>query len=370
MSATQCAEKLILRSSSQVSSRRKTIMKKLFTLAAAFAITTLVVATTGCGSDSTPKPLITYVARSSSDSYAPHLFTLSATTATPTAVAISIPSSSFFVAPNSGATAVTYSRTDDNGDDGIDVFLMGTDGQEKPLTTDGESLDSAFSPDAKTIVYVDESNGGDEISTTNADGSNQKALYSPAPDVAYAYYPEFSPDGKSVVFYIEVTSSEPQAQTRRSGLSGISSRKYFHSRHAGASVHRSAHPQVADPTVSGWYTMALTDQSPTLVYATTDVFGPAFFSANGKALLLTVCDDSACNIASSDFNGTLTQLTTGTTTENFAPVAYGNLILFNQYDSTNSSWDIYVMDQTGTNQILVSSTANTYESLIDAYWED
>lgn len=160
-------------------------MKKLLTLAAAFAITTLVVATTGCGSDSTPKPLITYVARSNSDGYAPHLFKLSAPTATPIAVAISIPPSSFFVAPNSTATAVTYSRSD-NGGDGIDVFLMGTDGQEKPLTTDGESLDSVFSPDAKTIAYVDESNNGDQIFTMNADGSNQKAFYAPAPDVAYA----------------------------------------------------------------------------------------------------------------------------------------------------------------------------------------
>ncbi|MGA3103886.1 MAG: hypothetical protein ABSD53_05365 [Terriglobales bacterium] len=341
-------------------------MKKLLTLAAAFAIATLVVATTGCGSDSTPNPLITYVARSNSDGYAPHLFTLSTTTATPNAVAISIPSSSFFVVPNSTATAVTYSRSD-NGGAGIDVFLMGTDSEEKPLTTDGESLDSVFSPDAKTIAYVDESNDGDQIFTMNADGSNQKALYAPAPDVAYAYYPEFSPDGKSIAFYVEVAGSGTPAQTRGPGLSGMSPQRYFHSRHVGAHVSRSGNPQVTDPTVSGWYTMALTDQTPTLVYATTDAWGPAIFAANGKALLFTVCGDTACNITSTDFNGTLTQLTTSTDTYDYAAVPYMNLILFSRYDSTSSSYDIYVMGQTGANQTLVNSTPNTEEFLVDAY---
>ncbi len=342
-------------------------MKKLFTLAAAFAVTTLVVATTGCGSDSTPKPLITYVARSSSDGYAPHLFTLSTTTATPTAVAISIPSSSFFVAPNTAATAVTYSRPDGNDDESIDVFLMGTDNQEKALTTDGESLDSVFSPDAKTIAYVDESNDGDQIFTMNADGSNQLALYAPSPDVAYAYYPEFSPDGKSIAFYIEVTGSGTPAQRRGPGLSGVSPQRYFHSRHVGAHVRRSGNPQVTDPTVSGWYMMALTDQTPTLVYATDNAWGPAIFAANGKALLFTVCGDTACNITSTDFNGTLTQLTTSTDTYDYAAVPYMNQILFSRYNSTSTSYDIYVMGQTGANQTLVNSTPNTEEFLVDAY---
>ena len=55
-------------------------MKKLaVTLAAAMM---MIIALTGCGTDST-SPLLTYVARASSDSNAPHLFILNPTTSSP-----------------------------------------------------------------------------------------------------------------------------------------------------------------------------------------------------------------------------------------------------------------------------------------------
>ena len=90
-------------------------MKKLaVTLAAA-----MIIALTGCGTDST-SPLLTYVARASSDSNAPHLFILNATTQQSTAVAIPIPASAFHVASNSDATKVVYTRNDSTG---WDIFL-------------------------------------------------------------------------------------------------------------------------------------------------------------------------------------------------------------------------------------------------------
>ena len=74
-------------------------MKKLAVTLAAAMIMIMIIALTGCGTDS-KAPLLTYVARASSDSNAPHLFILNATTQQSTAVAIPIPASAFHVASN------------------------------------------------------------------------------------------------------------------------------------------------------------------------------------------------------------------------------------------------------------------------------
>jgi Tol biopolymer transport system component len=117
--------------------------------------------------------------------------------------------------------------------------------------------------------------------------------------------------------------------------------------------------------------MALTDTTPTLVYATSDAWGPAAFSADGKQLLLTIYDGTQWNISSINLDGTaLSQLTTSTTTSNVSPLAYKNLIFFTQSNNADSSYDIYVMDQTGGNQTLVSDTASTWQLLNDDYWGD
>lgn len=115
--------------------------------------------------------------------------------------------------------------------------------------------------------------------------------------------------------------------------------------------------------------MALTDTTPTLVYAANEAWGPAVFSANGKSLLLTIFDGTEWNISSINVDGTgLTALTTSTDEPDFSPVPFENRILFNRYDNDTGSFDIYVMDQSGANQTLVSSTASTYETLLDAYY--
>ncbi len=327
-------------------------MKKFaITLAAVMAIA---LPLTGCGSDSTP--LITYVARGSSDS-TPHLFTFSGTTGTPTAVTIPIPSSAWYVASNNTATQVVYYRQDDAG---YDLYLMGTDGTEKQLTTDGRSWGASFSPDGKTIAYVDYTNGPDQIYVMNADGSNQHALFAPTTDAALV--PAFSSDGKSLVFY--VATDEDLAANVQS-----------HNRHvlvgARRTTQRLAQPQIADPSQDGWYTMALTDTAPTLVYATEGWWGPAAFTTDGTKLLFTMYDGNQDNIFSVNLDGSsLTPLTTGTTTYSFSPVVYKNQIFYNQSNSTSQSWDIYVMDETGANQTLVNSTADTYEGLLDAFYSE
>jgi Tol biopolymer transport system component len=334
-------------------------MKKV---ALTLAATVLAIASTGCGTDS-KSPLITYVARSNSDSWTPHVFKLTGTTGTPTAVSIPVPTAAFYVTANGDATQVIYNRDDSAG---VDVYAMGKDGTEKQLTTDGQSWVPAFSPDGKTITWTDEAaTGDDQIYVMNADGTNQHALYAPDVNIANAYFSQFSPDGKSVVFYVQVLSG-PLVQTPQAGPTGL---RHFvpSTRHRNQrAVSRSLKPQVADPASNGWYTMKLTDSAPTLVYATTNNYGPAVFTADGKNILFTDCS-STCNIVRSDLSGTATQLTTDPSTASYAAVPFKNLILFNRQNATNSSWDIYVMDGNGGNQTLVNSTANTYEFLLDSY---
>jgi Tol biopolymer transport system component len=337
-------------------------MKKLaVTLAAAMM---MIIALTGCGTDST-SPLLTYVARASSDSYAPHLFILNATTQQSTAVAIPIPASALHVASNSDATKVVYTRNDSTG---WDIFLMGKDGIEKQLTTGLDAWAPAFSPDGKTIAFYNYLSNSSSIVTMNLDGSNQTALYGTASGV-YSYYPQFSPDGKSVSFFLYVSGCNCASQHRQ-GAAEEASRLHAQNSHPTAAVRASVGAQVATPT-TGWYTMALTGTTPTLAYATTNWWGPAVYSGDGKKLLTTHYDGTQWNVFSVNLDGTaLTPLTTITDTLSISAVPNKNLILFSRYNSTNSSYDIYAMDQAGANQILVSSTASTTEYLIDSYWGD
>lgn len=328
-------------------------MKKLvITLAAA-----LIIATTGCGDSKSP--ILTYVARSNSDN-TPHLFTLNEATKTPTEVSISIPTDAYYVASNSDATAVTYCR---NGSSGYDIFVLGTDGVEHQLTTAADACESVFSPDGKTIAYVSYQNSGYLVYTMNVDGSNQQPVYS-TDSSTWLFYPEFSADGKSLVFYVE--TSGPYAAQHRS--SAKRSPWLMQARHVKTPVHANTASGI---TSSGWYTMALTDSAPTLVYATTEWWGPAVFSGDGNKLLFTQYDGTTDNIFSVNLDGSgLTPLTTSTdsNTYNFSPVPYKNLIVFNQNNQTGSSWDIYVMNQDGTNPQLLHSTADTSETLLDSYW--
>ena len=335
-------------------------MKKLaVTLAAA-----MIIALTGCGTDST-SPLLTYVARASSDSYAPHLFILNATTQQSTAVAIPIPASAFHVASNSDATKVVYTRNDSTGQN---IFLMGKDGMEKQLTTGLDAWAPAFSPDGKTIAFYNYLSSSSSIVTMNLDGSNQTALYGTASGV-YSYYPQFSPDGKSVSSFLYVSGCNCASQHRQ-GATEEASRLHAQNSHPTAAVRASTGAQVATPT-TGWYTMALTGTTPTLAYATTSWRGPAVYSGDGKKLLTTHYDGTQWNVFSVNLDGTaLTPLTTITDTSSISAVPNKNLILFSRYNSTNSSSDIYAMDQAGANQTLVSSTASTTEYLIDSYWGD
>lgn len=336
-------------------------MKKLiFTIAAAV----MAIGLTGCGDDDSAKsPIVTYVSRASNNSTAPQLFTLNESTKQSTAVSIPIPATANDVASNSTATEVTYYREDSSS---YDIFMMGTNGTETQLTTGADAWSPTFSPDGKTIAYV---SGNEEIFTVNIATDTQTALYAAGLGVVYQYAPSFSPDGKSVLFYIETgdccLSRSAQKISHRAVTPPVM--KGF----TRAAIHQASHPQVGTPTQTGWYTMALTDSTPTLVYATNDWWGPAVYSGDGTKLLISEYDGTEWNILSVNLDGTkATPLTTGVAVESMSPVPYKNLILYNVVNNSNSSWDIYVMSLTGTNQTLVSSTTGTYEILMDSYWGD
>ncbi|MGB9071153.1 MAG: hypothetical protein WCC22_00650 [Terriglobales bacterium] len=192
-------------------------MKKLAVMLAAV----MAIAITGCGDSSTHTALATFVARGSSDSYAPHLYTLDEKTQKSTAVAISIPTNADYIAANSDATAVAYCY--DPGTGSYEIFFMGKDGVEKQLTTGANACEATFSPDGKTIAYVSiVSESYAEIFTMNVDGSNQKALDAADAGAFDQLMPQFSPDGKSVVFYAEMLVANSPARIQRHNAHRVS----------------------------------------------------------------------------------------------------------------------------------------------------
>jgi Tol biopolymer transport system component len=336
-------------------------MKKLaLALALAGAL-----AATGCGDSKTP--ILTYVARSNgSTATAPQLFKLNESTQQSTAVQIPIPTDAYYISPNSDATAVTYCR--DSSTTGWDIFVMGLDGVEHQLTTNANACESVFSPDGKTIAFVSGQSGDYLIYTMNLDGSNQQALFTPPPTTAESFYPEFSADGKSLVFYAYTNSGPSAAQKHHLSARNIARTPAWLTQ--GPIRSKKARPAVTSSgiTQNGWYVMNLTDTAPTFVYTPNSWWGPAVFSADGKKLLVTDSAGSYYNISSVNLDGTeLTPLTASTDEDDLAPVPYKNQIMFNRTNSTNNSWDIYVMNQDGSNQQLVHSTADTWEALIESY---
>lgn len=335
-------------------------MKK-FALTLAIAV---VIVATGCGDSKSP--ILTYVARSSSStSTAPQLFKLNESTQQSTAVPIPIPDTAYYISPNSDATAVTYCRY--NGTTTYDIYSMGLDGIEKQLTTDADACESVFSPDGKTIAYVSGSSGDFLIMTMNLDGTNQQPIFTPTAGTAESFYPEFSADGKSLVFWVYANSGPSAArQLHRQGRTPSWLTQ-------GPVRSKKARPAFAGTgvTQSGWYVMGLSDTAPTFVYTPNNgPWGPAVFSADGKKLLLTDSDGTADNIFTVNLDGSgLTEITSSTdpNAPDFSPVPYKNLIVFNTMSATNSSWDIYVMNQDGSNQKLVHSTADMWEALIESY---
>ena len=361
-------------------------MKKLAVILAVTLVMAIAIPLTGCGSSGN-SAVVSFISRpntSSTGTYLPRLSTLDPTTKTATAVVIPIPETAYYVSANSDGTAVTYCRypstvsgtTSADVSSTYDIYLMGTDGIEKELTTNADACESVFSPDGKTIAYSSYQSGSyyPQIFTMNVDGSNQKALYTntiPAYS-EYQLFPQFSPDGKSLVFYIYMYSDLDMEQMHRPNAAHTSRWLLERNRHVNHDVRKIAHPQDTVPYQSGWYTMGLTAATPNFVYAPNYIYvwGPAVFSSDGTKLLITDVDYDlyAYNIYSVGLDGSgLAELTTSSDTYDFSPVAYKGIILFNRLNYNNGIVDIYAMDENGANQILIHSNPDAWEALIDTY---
>lgn len=68
-----------------------------------------------------------------------------------------------------------------------------------------------FSPDRTQLVFMSDRDGAYELYTMSFDGSNQKRLTFSNGDKAYN--PDWSPDGKSIVYYLEKGDSKDQIYT-------------------------------------------------------------------------------------------------------------------------------------------------------------
>src|SRR5258708_27364422 len=124
-----------------------------------------------------------------------------------------------------------------------------------------------FSRNGKRIGFDSYLAGCSSIVTMNLDGTNQTALYGTTSGL-YAYYPQFSPDGKSVSFFLYVSGCNCAPQHRQSAAE-VASRLHAQNSHPAAPVHAYVGAQAATPSTTGWYTIALTDTTPTFAYADT-----------------------------------------------------------------------------------------------------
>jgi Tol biopolymer transport system component len=80
------------------------------------------------------------------------------------------------------------------------IWIMSSKGRfARPLTTQGENLAPAFSPDGKRIAYASDRSGEFEIHLMDVDGKNDVPL---TRSKAGSLDPAFSPDGKRVAYSV------------------------------------------------------------------------------------------------------------------------------------------------------------------------
>ena len=90
---------------------------------------------------------------------------------------------------------------------GMRIYVMGADGKNQRQITDNPATDSSpdWSPNGKSIVFYSERDGNSEIYVMDADGKNQRQITdNPAKDRD----PDWSPNGKSIVFHSKRDGNE------------------------------------------------------------------------------------------------------------------------------------------------------------------
>ena len=336
-------------------------MKKLWALLALLLATFWV----GCGGDGNPAKA-TFLTFDNTTNVL-QISVLSSDGKTSTKAPFTLTTDMIFINPSPDAKFVAYCKQTDSG---FQVFIMGTDGKEKQLTTVGESCIPSFSSDGRKIVFESVRNGEvDQIYTMNADGTNQTRVF--AQNTGFVdTFPQFSPDGKLIVFYRHDNGSTTTAPASAWRAMANQSRAALERNHH--QMSRSATSGTASSTNQGIWTVKVggTGALHVIPDASFDN-APAVFSADGKKLLFTSFSFGGNpQIASVKLDGTaLTNLSNDTTKPDIAPLPLGNHILFNRFiDAQGSSYaDIMQMDVNGANQVNLTNTA-TQDELLPGIW--
>lgn len=323
----------------------------------------------GCGSNG-PAQKVSFISFDTSNNT--QVYTLSSDGKTSTKLDITIPQDAFFVTASPDATEVAYCKYVDQETGQAAIFMMDMKGNEKQLTSGGNWGDCipSFSRDGKKIVfesYRDDPNFV-QMYVMNSDGSGQKRILT---DSADNYFPQLSPDGKTVAFF-----------RYNSGVAtGTKSALSFQQRWQNSRTHWSANkmgvrsairPKVIS-TGDGLYTVNLDGSNPKQVFAITNAYSssPAFTS-DGKKIVFstqqfdeTNGSDFEIGIVNLDGSG-LKNLSNNSTTWDFAPMVIGNTIYFNRENSDGYT-DIYQMNVDGSGQKNLTNTPAADEFLPGYY---
>lgn len=334
----------------------------------------------GCGS-SGPVQKVSFVNFDGSNNT--QVYTLSSDGKTSTKLNITVPQDAFFVTPSPDASEVAYCKYVDDETDQAAIFMMDLKGNEKRLTSGGNWGDCipSFSRDGKKIVfesYRDDPNFV-QIYVMNADGSGQKRILT---DSADNFFPQLSPDGKTVVFFrfgsgspTGITPARPalaisqrwQNPSTRWSSNRISARRMS----ARTAVHSAIHSNVIS-TGDGLYIVNLDGSNPKQVLPGTTVYpSAATFASDGKKIVFATqqFDENGNDfeIASVNLDGTgVKNLSNNPDSWDFAPVVIGDTIYFNR-ENSDGYVDIYQMKMDGSGQKNLTNTP-TENELLPGYY--
>ena len=116
--------------------------------------------------------------------------------------------------PDGSKIAFEYTTADDN--DPWHVYVMNADGSGRHELSAGGG--PAWSPNGGSIAFWGFNLG---VATMNGDGSGSRTLYVNFPAVNFFTYPDWSPDGGTLVFTYGALSSAPQLWMVRTDGSGL-----------------------------------------------------------------------------------------------------------------------------------------------------